>query len=87
VKESSWKVDYVQELPKQLLGIVTTAHPGYASFRDIFVSEMDQLTYQLEDLGYRVWFTTEVEGVEYRLASPIKEGGGVWLTTPSSEAD
>ncbi len=40
------------------------------TFRAIFRSEMDALTEDLESQGYRIWFTTEVDGVEYRLAAP-----------------
>jgi hypothetical protein len=39
------------------------------SFADIFCSEMDAMTYRLESQGYRIWFTCEVDGVEYRLAA------------------
>lgn len=39
------------------------------SFADIFCSDIDAKTYRLESQGYRVWFTCEVDGVEYRLAA------------------
>lgn len=44
-----------------------------ASFQEIFALPMDKLTYELEERGFNVWFTCEVDGVEYRLAAP-KEG-------------
>lgn len=39
------------------------------SFADIFTSGMDAATYRLESQGFRIWFTCEVDGVEYRLAA------------------
>ena len=42
------------------------------SIAEIFRSEMDALTYRLESQGYRVWFTCEANGVEYRLAARYK---------------
>lgn len=41
-----------------------------ASFRDIFMTEMDRITYLLEERGMCCWFTTEVDGCEVRLFSP-----------------
>lgn len=39
-------------------------------FRLLWESEMDYLTHGLEDHGYKIWFTCEVDGAEYRLAAP-----------------
>lgn len=40
------------------------------SFREIYMSEMDRLTRDIEQWGFHVWFTCEVDGTEYRLVAP-----------------
>jgi hypothetical protein len=42
---------------------------GAPEMRMIFMSDMDFKTYELEKQDYHIWFTCEVDGIEYRLAA------------------
>jgi len=42
---------------------------GWETWASIYEPEIEKLTKQLERSGYRVWFTCEVNGTEYRLCA------------------
>lgn len=39
------------------------------TWQSIFQSDLDHMTHLVEQSGYRVWFTCEVDGTEYRLCA------------------
>lgn len=63
---------------ERLLGPADNVGPTYQDMMQaarmfsndwIWLPDIEKMTRQLEYNGYRVWFTCEVDGVEYRLAA------------------